>query len=35
MTISIVTDSACDLPQPLVDELGITLVPLTFSFGDE
>ena len=35
MTIRIVTDSACDLPQPLVDELGITLVPLTFSFGDE
>ena len=35
MTICIVTDSACDLPQQLVDELGITLVPLTFSFGDE
>lgn len=35
MTIRIVTDSACDLPQQLVDELGITLVPLTFSFGDE
>jgi DegV family protein with EDD domain len=35
MTVRIVTDSACDLPQPLVDELGITLVPLTFSFGNE
>lgn len=35
MTIRIVTDSACDLPQRLVDELRITLVPLTFRFGDE
>jgi len=35
MTVRIVTDSACDLPQQLADELGITLVPLTFSFGDE
>ncbi|MCE2709891.1 MAG: hypothetical protein RLZZ538_6 [Actinomycetota bacterium] len=35
MTVRIVTDSACDLPQSLVDELGITLVPLTFSFGSE
>lgn len=35
MTVRIVTDSACDLPQRLVDELGITIVPLTFSFGDE
>jgi DegV family protein with EDD domain len=35
MTVRIVTDSACDLPQQLADELGITMVPLTFSFGDE
>jgi DegV family protein with EDD domain len=35
MTVRIVTDSACDLPQKVVDELGITIVPLTFSFGDE
>ena len=35
MTVRIVTDSACDLPQKLVDELAITIVPLTFRFGDE
>lgn len=35
MSIRIVTDSACDLPQPLVDELGIVVVPLTIRFGDE
>ena len=35
MTVRIVTDSACDLPQQLVDELGISIVPLTFRFGDE
>lgn len=35
MTIRIVTDSACDLPQKLADELNITIVPLTFRFGDE
>src|SRR5690606_39247864 len=33
--IKIVTDSACDLPQALVDEYGITVVPLTIRFGDE
>jgi DegV family protein with EDD domain len=27
--VRIVTDSACDLPQPLVEELGIEIVPLT------
>lgn len=35
MTVRIVTDSACDLPQQLVDELSISIVPLTFRFGDE
>ncbi|MFM8908951.1 MAG: DegV family protein, partial [Actinomycetota bacterium] len=35
MTVRIVTDSACDLSQGLVDELGISIVPLTFRFGEE
>ena len=35
MTVRIVTDSACDLPQKLVDELGISIVPLTFRFGED
>jgi DegV family protein with EDD domain len=30
-----VTDSACDLPQPLVDELDIGVVPLTIRIGSE
>jgi len=33
--VRIVTDSACDLPQPLADELGIAIVPLTVRFGSE
>ncbi len=33
--IRVVTDSACDLPQSVVDELGIAVVPLTIRFGDE
>ncbi|MGH9277912.1 MAG: DegV family protein [Acidimicrobiales bacterium] len=35
MAIRIVTDSACDLPQPLADQLGISIVPLSIRFGDE
>ena len=35
MAVRVVTDSACDLPEPLVRELGITIVPLTIRFGDE
>ncbi len=35
MTVRIVTDSACDLPQDLVDRHGITIVPLSIRFGDE
>jgi DegV family protein with EDD domain len=35
VTIRIVTDSACDLPQALADELGIVVVPLTVRFGEE
>lgn len=34
MTVRIVTDSACDLPQKLVDAHRITVVPLKVSFGD-
>ncbi len=33
--IRVVTDSACDLPQELADELGIEIVPLTIRFGEE
>ncbi len=35
MGVRVVTDSACDLPQALVDKLGIVIVPLTIRFGDE
>jgi DegV family protein with EDD domain len=31
----VVTDSACDLPDELIDELGIEVVPLTIRFGNE
>ena len=34
MTVRIVTDSACDLPQSVVDELGIEIVPLFIRFGE-
>jgi DegV family protein with EDD domain len=33
--IRIVTDSSCDIPADLIDDLGITVVPLTIRFGDE
>jgi DegV family protein with EDD domain len=33
--VRVVTDSACDLPPALVDELGIEIVPLTIRFGTE
>ncbi len=35
MTIRVVTDSSCDLPQGLVDALRIEIVPLTIRFGEE
>ena len=35
MTIRIVTDSACDLPEALARKHNITIVPLTFSIGDQ
>ena len=34
MTVRIVTDSSCDLPQHMADQLGITIVPLSIRFGD-
>lgn len=34
MTIRLVTDSACDLPQHIIDQYGIVVVPLTIRFGD-
>lgn len=33
--IRVVTDSACDLPQALADELEIEIVPLSIRFGEE
>ncbi|MCK9519930.1 MAG: DegV family protein [Dehalococcoidia bacterium] len=35
MPVHVVTDSTCDLPADLAREHGITVVPLTVSFGDE
>jgi DegV family protein with EDD domain len=31
----IVTDSSCDLPADVADELGVVIVPLTIRFGEE
>jgi DegV family protein with EDD domain len=35
MPVRIVTDSTCDLPRDLVEQAGITVVPLIVLFGDE
>jgi DegV family protein with EDD domain len=35
MTIRIVTDTLSDIPDDVANELGITLIPLTVSFGHE
>ena len=35
MAVKIVTDSVSDLPSEVVEELGITVVPLNVRFGDE
>ena len=35
MTIKIVTDSTCDLPQDVIQDLDITLVPLYINIGDQ
>ena len=34
MSVKIVTDSSCDLPQSMADALGITIVPLSVRFGE-
>ncbi len=34
MTVRLVSDTACDLPEELVDDLGIVLVPLHIRFGN-
>jgi DegV family protein with EDD domain len=33
--VRIVTDSACDLPAEVADEMGIEIVPLSIRFGDD
>ncbi len=35
MTIKIVTDSTCDLPQAITDHLGVTVVPLYINVGQQ
>lgn len=35
MTLKIVTDSTCDLPQAVIRELGITVLPLYINVGDQ
>jgi DegV family protein with EDD domain len=35
MGVRVVTDSGCDLPDDLVERLGIEIVPLTIRFGNE
>ncbi len=35
MAVYIVTDSTCDIPRDLIDQYGITVVPLSIAFGDE
>ncbi|MEY2966133.1 MAG: hypothetical protein RLY50_183 [Actinomycetota bacterium] len=34
MSVKIITDSSCDLPQAMADALGIEIVPLKIRFGD-
>ena len=35
MSIRIVTDSSCDLPEDVVIAHGVRVVPLSIRFGDE
>ena len=35
MTVRIVTDSASDIPKDISESLGINVVPITISFGEE
>jgi len=34
-TVAVVTDSTCDLPDALVEALGLRVVPLSVAFGDQ
>ena len=33
--IRVVTDSTCDLPPEVIEELGITVIPLYINIGDQ
>ena len=33
--VAVLTDSSCDLPADIADELGLRIIPLTIRFGDE
>ena len=35
MNIQVITDSTCDMPESLADELGIRVVPIYLRFGDK
>jgi DegV family protein with EDD domain len=35
MNIQVITDSTCDMPEGLADELGIRVVPIYLRFGDK
>ncbi len=35
MTVRVVTDSISDIPQPVADELGITIIPALVEFGEQ
>jgi len=35
MTVKIVTDSSCDLPQSVIDQYGISVIPLYINFADQ
>ncbi len=35
MTIKIVTDSTCDLPTSVIDDLGVKVIPLYINIGDQ
>ncbi|MGO4500885.1 DegV family protein [Paenibacillus sp. 2RAB27] len=34
-TIKIITDSSCDLPRNMIEEIGVGIVPLSVQFGEE
>ena len=35
MTFKIVTDSCCNLPEDIIDDLDLTIFPLVFMIGEE